>query len=145
MPPAVQTPIRRPMPSAFQWNAGAWFGAQLGSTLWLLLLGVLFLWSGRLSGAWALLAFVFSNGSALLLWLRRDRIGAYPALQLLLAVLGLCNLAAFAGIDLAGDLVAVDPHFADHPRWLYWGLLLYPALALSFYLRERAARRGELH
>jgi hypothetical protein len=133
------------MLSAFQWNAGAWFGAQLGSTLWLLLLGVLFLWSGRPSGAWALVAFVLSNGSGLLLWLRRDRVAAYPALQLLMAILGACNLLVFAGFDLAGDLAAVDPHFASHPRWLYWGLLLYPALAFSFHLRERAARRGELH
>lgn len=34
-----------PNPSAFSWNAGGWFGSQFGSTLWLLVVGVLSLFS----------------------------------------------------------------------------------------------------
>ena len=36
---------------AFQWNRGGWFGAQLGTTLWLVILGVLLLAQARPPGA----------------------------------------------------------------------------------------------
>ena len=71
------------------WNAGGWFGSQLGSTLWLALLGGVFVAQGRASGWALLLAFAAANGIGVALWGARGRLAAYTALQTLVGVTGL--------------------------------------------------------
>jgi len=42
----------------FQWNTGGWFGSQIGSTLWLLLLGVTILNTNVIIGSILLFFFI---------------------------------------------------------------------------------------
>ena len=67
--------------SAFAWNAGGWFGTQLGCTLWLLILGFV-LFSKDPLAAWVCLAgFLVLNAWALYLWRSRKQLSAYAGLQ----------------------------------------------------------------
>jgi hypothetical protein len=139
-----QTRTGEPRASAFQWNAGGWFGSQLGSTLWLALLGGVLLGQGRASGWALLLAFAAANGVGAALWSARGRLAAYGALQTLVGVTGLCTLGALLALAGAGDLASMDPRFAAHPRRLFGVLLIFPALMALFALMERGARRASL-
>ncbi len=84
------------------WSAGAWFGSQLGGTLWLAIsAGVLMARSPTLAAL--LLALFFAvNGVGLLLWRRRSRLSMFRALQTLLAALWGVGMAAIFAIDRAG-------------------------------------------
>jgi hypothetical protein len=130
-------------PGAFQWNAGGWFGSQVGSTLWLLILGALLFTQGRTqAGATALVAFAISNAIGTWLWSRRVHVAPYPAIQALVAVMGMATLAVFVGLDYLGELAALDPQGAARPGWAYGLLAMYPGLMLLFFVQERAARRS---
>ncbi len=120
----------------FQWNRGGWFGGQLGGTLWLLLLGGLLLAQGHPVGALVVVLGLFANAVGCLLWRARRRWAPYPALQLLIAVCGLCAAAALGAVYVAGRTV---------PGWSFpqaaYALAVYPALMAMFSLQERSARR----
>ena len=74
---------------AFRWHAGAWFGAQIGSTLWLVILGVALSFRDDSSPGTAIIALAVAvNGIGLILWEHRDRMRPYPAIQTLIAVVG---------------------------------------------------------
>lgn len=123
-------------PGLFQWNRGGWFGSQLGMTLWIGLLGV-FLVSASPAVGLALIGLtLLANGLGTLLWMRRDRLAPYPAIQALLVIGGLCAVLALVVVADAG-LPAQETGLPTP-----WFLLMYPGLMLSFHLRERAARRA---
>ena len=88
----------RPGPGRFQWNRGGWFGAQLGATAWLLLLGAMMMAQGRTSGAVVLAVGLAVNGLGLYLWNARNEREPYPAIQLLL---GACAVAAVVSVLVA--------------------------------------------
>jgi hypothetical protein len=131
-----------PGPGLFQWSTGGWFGTQIGSTLWLPLsawhLGPL---DASLAGFLAGL-FLCVNLIGTLLWLRRDRIAPYGALQLLIAVVGLVFLSALVAMDASGRLGDFEPRLREHPGVMYGGVAMFPAMMLLFHLRERGALRG---
>ena len=79
---SMQSTVR----SGFQWNTGGWFGAQLGGTLWILLLAVLLVSKDVWLALTVFAAFLLPNVVGTLLWRARGRIAAYPAIQILLAV-----------------------------------------------------------
>src|SRR5262249_26987351 len=123
-------------PGAFQWDAGGWFGSQLGGTLWLLAgAAVLALPAPGVAAVWAA-CFAGANALGLWLWRRRDRLVPYPALQLLTLCCAACGLLTFVALDAfkpaGGPLGAADRGYA--------ALLVFPALMALFHLRERAAR-----
>jgi hypothetical protein len=122
------------------WNAGAWFGAQLGGTTWMAVAALAF---ARLSGTLALeLLGLFLASNVVGLWLcsRRTRLDPYVGLQLVMAVAGLCSLAAFALIRSSG-LVSELPRWVGVRDFRTSWLLAYPAVILVLHLRQRAARR----
>jgi hypothetical protein len=125
---------------SFQWNAGGWIGAQLGSTLWILISAGLFTFEEPALARTLLACFLVSNAIGLGLWSQRHRIAPYPAIQALVVVMGLAALAAIYSIDHAGRLLEFEPRLASRPRVLYAMLLLYPALMILFAFRERAGR-----
>lgn len=123
-------------PGAFQWDRGGWFGGQVGATLWLVLLGALLFAQGRAVGAEVLVLGLLPNVLGIALWRRRAEWAPYPAIQALVITSGVCALLAFVRIHAAGGL--------SSERGLGDGgfLLVYPALAIAFHLRERGARRA---
>ena len=128
----------------FQWNAGGWFGAQLGSTCWLLLLSLLLI-PKSLPLAAAILAYgLVPNIVGTLIWRRRASLAPYPAIQCLIGLIGVCTLAAFVTLDLAGQLGELQQHGSSAPqgRGIYWLMLMFPGMMMAFHHMERAGRRA---
>ncbi len=126
--------------SAFVWKGGGWLGAQLGSTLWMLLLGVLLLDKDPPMAWTSLLTFLVLNLWGAFLWQRRSRISAYAGLQWLLAAISI----GFAVVIITGNRSGANqpqlPDYAVVSYLPYWAMLTPPALMLAFYIRERAFR-----
>jgi len=125
----------QPKSGAFRWNAGGWFGAQIGATAWIALLGILLLFDAPLLGALVLALAAAPNVIGIILWRMRDRIRTYPAVQALIVAAGLAGLMAIVSIDIAGR-IPVRPRSSA-----YWSLLVYPAVMVVLHLQNRAARR----
>lgn len=129
-------------PSAFTWNSGGWFGGQIGSTLWLLILSFV-LFSKDALVAWMCVAsFLVLNAWGLYLWRHREHLSAYAGLQRFL--LGASVVIALVVVVVNGRglsrLPAPGAFVSTHLP--YWVLAVAPALMLMFYLRERQVRRG---
>ncbi|MBW2313756.1 MAG: hypothetical protein JRH10_06160 [Deltaproteobacteria bacterium] len=126
----------KPGPGRFQWSTGGWFGAQLGATLWLLLLGGLMLGQGRSSGGVVLALGLLVNGLGVYLWSARGTREPYPAIQLFL---GACSVVALASVLLAS---ASNPSTGASSAPSLPTLLVYPALMGVFHLQETASRKS---
>ena len=133
---------RNSTPSAFAWNVGGWFGAQLGCTLWLPILGLVLLRKDALA-AWVCVAsFLVLNAWGFYLWRARERLSAYAGLQRFLLA---------ASVIIAVVVVVVNTRGLSEPpnagalvsTYLpYWVIAAAPALMLFFFFRERSVRRG---
>ncbi len=127
---------------AFRWHAGAWFGAQIGSTLWLVILGAALSLRDDSSPGTALIALAVAvNGIGLILWEHRDRMRPYPAIQVLIAVVGCAAFVAFALLDGTSTWGLAGTQ-ASGARPPYAVLLIFPAMMAMFALQEHAARRA---
>lgn len=130
----------------FQWNAGGWFGGQLGSTVWLLV-GAALVVPQSLKVAGILFGcFLLPNLLGLWLWSRRDRIAPYPAMQALIWTVAVFATVAFLTFDFAAaELPYLGTQLESQPfsSLMYCFLLIFPGLSLLFYLIEREARRQQ--
>jgi hypothetical protein len=117
----------------FQWNTGGWFGAQIGSTLWLLLLGMILLNKNVIIGSIILLFFILPNMMGWIIWHERHRIEPYPAIQALLGMIGFSSLFAVIILDLSGYITKLEPGMRDSPKQAYWYLLIFPVLMIAFH------------
>jgi hypothetical protein len=131
----MQASDRSDPPESFRWNAGGWFGPQLGGTLWLLLLGLLVFPKDAPAAVVVLTCFAGANVVGLSLWRRRHRIAAYPALQWMIAACGVASLMALAFLDSRPE----SPEFA--PSIPYWVLLIFPGVMVMLLLQRRIAAR----
>ncbi len=135
LPNATQVPL------ASHWQAGGWFGAQLGGTAWLLISALVVAPHAPPSAAVLLASFAAANGIGLLLWMQRARLDPYRALQLLLAASVLAGAVATRWLELRGEFALLDPRIS--PRTMYGLLaLLWLVLAAVFVAKGRAARRA---
>jgi len=125
----TNTNVVRPM-SPFGWNAGGWFGAQLGSTLWLLILGIVEIRVDLAAGTVVLLCFALANLWGLALWRRRRRLSAYSGLQCMMVVL----LVMFAAVVLISN--ACVPSITLP----YWAMAVPLPLMAFFWVRQHPAR-----
>lgn len=126
-------------PMRLSWNGGAWFGAQLGGTAWMLGVGIMVI--GRAPGLAAVLLVCagFSNAVGLALWRSRHRLRPYPALQGLVVTIGMATLCSLVYADLSGTLPLLDRRLEDSPRAAYWILVIFPGLMTLFHARYGAA------
>jgi hypothetical protein len=125
------------------WNAGAWFGSQLGGTLWLAIsAGVLAARSATVaSRVFAL--FLIANMVGILLWRRRTRMPMFLGLQILLAAFWACSMAAILAIDRAGlwETLAVGGR-NDMPASRTYVMLTVLVLALGVMFQFRARKQS---
>ena len=129
--------------SALFWNAGGWFGTQLGCTLWLLVLGIVLLSKDSLSAGVCIAGFVVLNLCGAYLWHRREQVSAYAGFQwflfaasLIIALVVLVlNKRGVSGSPTSGALVSTYL-----PPWV---VVFAPALMLLFFLLERKAKRTQ--
>ncbi len=124
----------------FQWNTGGWFGSQIGSTLWLLLLGVTILNTNVIIGSILLFFFILPNMVGWLIWRERHGIDPYPAIQALLGMIGLSSLFAVIILDLSGYIAKLEPGMRDSPKQVYWYLLFFPVLMIAFHFLNSKKR-----
>lgn len=119
-----------------QWNAGGWFGSQLGVSAWMLVAGALALQQDTSAGLMVLALFLIANTIGAGLWSQRDRISPYTGIQTLLAVLGATGLAAVYVLDRAGIFEAIQIGAKASARSTYLILILVVAvLMISFHFR----------
>jgi hypothetical protein len=139
-------------PGCFQWNTGGWFGSQLGSTCWMLVGAAQFALHAPLIGITWLLCFTVANAIGTSLWLRRDRLGPYPAIHILLLVIAISGLMALVSFgvlrpaDVRLDLTSENGRSLlgvmgrGDLQKLYLGLLVGVPLGLVWaHLMERSA------
>ena len=125
----------------FQWSTGGWFGAQIGATAYLVLLGILLTFQAPPAGILLLVCGLLPNIIGTLLWMRRDRLAPYPALQLLVATVFVFTALALGGLILCGRPLGVLPQYSAEARQTVWFILIYPGMLLMFHLQERSAAR----
>ena len=119
-----------------------WFGAQLGMTLWLLLLGIA---AGigidwKIGGAHALL-FLVANLLGFVLWKAQGQFGPARSFGLFTLGCGSLAFAAFLALDAAGHLALLEePMFGGSlVGWIgvYPFLLVYPLVGLLLWRKYR--------
>jgi len=123
-----------------QWNFGGWLGAQLGSTVWILVAGILSLWTDVKSALIVIAIFVLANIIGLTIWRRRNTLSAYAGIQILLPIVGAAGLATVYVLDNSGIYETIQVGGTVSARSTYIIIILVVvALLLMFYLQ--AGRR----
>jgi len=121
----------------FQWNAGGWFGGQIGSTCWMLVCGLMYVWKSPLLGAILFGCFAVANTVGTAIWAKRDRVDPYWAIQILLAVILLFTAVGMVAADWFGVLEEFD-RGGGGSKSAYLCLLIFPGLFICFHLLYRA-------
>jgi hypothetical protein len=116
----------------FQWNAGGWFGSQLGSTVWLFILAGEMLPKSSLVATWLGLCAAAPNILGCILRMKRDRLAPYPALQSLVGGIGAFTLLALLIADHFHVLPILDSRLMTSPRQAYWVMCIFPLLMAQF-------------
>jgi hypothetical protein len=142
-------------PGSFRWNAGGWFGSQLGGTAWMLTGTVWLMLFAPWVGLIWLAGFILCNAVGAALWRRRDRVAPYPALAILLLTILVVGLLEISTIDLLrSPSLAPILVIPGREGWLkeatsqslrpgrLFLLIGIPALLLYLWLMDRAGRRG---
>ncbi len=130
-------------PSTFAWNAGGWFGAQVGCTLWLLILGFVLFRKDALAGWTCVASFFVLNAWGLYLWRSRERLSAYAGLQRFLIAASVVIALVVWVVNTRGLSEPPTPGALVSTYLPYWVIAAAPALMLLFFLRERKVRRGQ--
>lgn len=90
-----------------QWNAGGWFGGQIGATAWMFVAGVLTATKNLPAGMFVVLLFSISNIIGLILWYRRN-LSCYKSTQLLLVISGICGLLTVYALEKANSWTQIQ-------------------------------------
>lgn len=132
-------------PGRFQWNAGAWFGAGIGASMWLAGAAAVLMRENVTASVVAMACFLVPNVAGIALFLRRDRVAPYPALQLLVLLIGLASMAFIVYLNRVGLAAAVDRRLGFGERGFILVPVLFAGLLAWFHAMERSARkkRGE--
>lgn len=127
--------------AGFQWNAGGWFGAQFGCTVWIFISAVVVMPRDRVIGLTTLALFLTANAIGAGLWMWRDRLDAYRAIQVLILLAGIYSLAATWVLDRAGQFESLGVGGQVSAAQMYVVLALtIPGLMLFFHFIERERR-----
>ncbi len=79
--------------SSFVWNAGGWFGSQVGGSVWMLFCGLSLLFSDAISGLVCLGSFAVINAIGCYFWQHREKLDPYVGFQRLFFTLAVvCTL-----------------------------------------------------
>lgn len=131
------------IPSTFSWNAGGWFGSQIGCTLWLLILGFVLLTKDPLVAGSCIGGFVVLNAWGLFLWRRRAALRAYSGIQRFLALASVIIAIVVVVVNVRGVSQGPRPGDLVSTYLPYWAIAAAPGLMLLFAWRERKAKKGQ--
>lgn len=130
--------------SSATWNAGAWFGTTLGSTLWLLIAAVVLTPHSGAVAVNVLACFVVPNAYAAFLWRRRAERSFFAAARSFVLLVGLCSFVAVYVVDRAGlwQTLSIPPSSAPRVATMYWSIaIVVGSLWVMFHAMERARPR----
>ncbi len=119
-----------------QWNLGGWLGAQVGSTIWILVAGILSLWVDVNTALLVIALFIIANLAGMAIWRRREALSAYTGIQILLPIVGVVGLAAVYTLDRSSIYESIQVGGTVSAQSSY-GLivLVVAALMVLFYFR----------
>lgn len=118
-----------------QWNAGGWFGSQIGATCWMLVAGVLTLFRDLATGLLVVGLFAAVNLLGWALWHRR-RLSCYASTQVLIGLAGVAGLLSIFLLTRAGVWHDIQSGSQVSPFSTYVILALtFGGLMLMFYVR----------
>ena len=118
------------------WNAGGWFGSQIGATSWMVLAAFLTGLRDPLIGVLTLVLAAVPNTLGYVMWRRRAELSCYRSIQLLLIVSGVCGLGVISLLDANELLEPIQIGGTVSAAWAYIVLLsTIGLLLLSFQLR----------
>ena len=140
-PPGMQASPSPLTPLASHWQAGGWFGSQLGGTAWLFIAALVVAPESGRSAAVLLGCGLASNVVGCLLWLQRARLDPYRALQVLVVAILLSASVATRWLEVRGEFSLLDPRVSPHTMYLLIVVMTLFLLAL-FELKRRAASRA---
>jgi hypothetical protein len=106
---SIASTDRHPVPAISPW---AWFGAQVGSTLWLVRVAWSLGWDAPPEALHpVLICFAVPNIVGLTLWFRRCQLGEWAALRSLLVAITVCTFVAMGVLkrtpQFSGELPAI--------------------------------------
>lgn len=124
-----------------KWDAGAWFGSQLGGSCWMAVGASVLLARDAGRAAVVLALFVAANAVGLGLWRARAKVRALVGYQVLILTLGLASLLATMTIHFAGlwDAVQVGGRVPPVAMYCLLGALI-PGLLIRMSFVERRAQ-----
>lgn len=120
------------------WNPAAWFGSQLGCTLWLLLGAVVLLPRAPVAGLVWLGAFGIATILGVTLWMSRERRTFTTASILYVVALGVLASISLVAADWFGELVRLAQPMPNAAA--YAMLLIFPVLIVMHLILARARR-----
>lgn len=117
------------------WNAGGWFGGQIGATVWMLVAGVLTAFRHWPAGLLVVALFAIPNALGWYFW-RSRRLSCYASSQWLIAVAGSCGLAVVYVLDSVNAWSAIQTSGQVSAEETYWIIaLVFSGIMLSYYWR----------
>ncbi len=118
-----------------EWNAGGWFGGQLGGTAWILVAAALSTARDTSTGFILLVIFLVPNIIGCLLW-RRQKISFDASLQRLLLLLGVFGLLAVYVLERRHLWIEIQMGSSVSATYTYYMIIFITAiLMVMFYFR----------
>lgn len=125
-----------PESNRMRWNLGGWPGAQLGSTIWILIAGILSLRTDVITALVVVGLFALANVVGMAIWRRRGKLSAYARVQILLPVVGFFGLAAVYTLERSNIYETIQVGGTVSARSTYGIIILVvAALMLMFYFQ----------
>ena len=118
-----------------EWNAGGWFGGQLGGTAWILVAAALSTTRDTSTGFILLVIFLVPNIIGCLLW-RMQKISFYASLQILLILIGVFGLLAVYVLERRHLWIEIQMGSSVSAAYTYYMIIFITAiLMVMFYFR----------
>lgn len=129
-------------PTRFSWNAGAWFGTQLGCTLWILLLGIAVIPRDLATGLACIATFIALTAVGIVLYRRRERSSPLAAIQAFLACVTVGTALVVVLANARGVADPSSPRAMVSTHLPYWAIACPLALMLFSFLIVKAGGKG---
>ena len=118
-----------------EWNAGGWFGGQLGGTAWILVAAALTIAQDTSTGLILLIIFLVPNIVGYLLW-RTQKLSCYASLQVLFSLIGVFGLLAIYIMERRHLWIEIQMGSSVSAAYAYYMVIFVTAiLMVVFYLR----------
>ena len=128
-------------PAPTPWSPGAWFGAQLGSTCWLAIAGLLLIPTSLAVSLGLLLIFGATNVAGRTLWQRRAHLTPRRAYRGLILLVGAGSLAGVVLLDVSGRWYEASVGWTLPPLAMY--VLLAVLIPFLLVVVDRAHRGAD--